>query len=296
MLNFLPSFILMIINVFIISAATIFVSIFLTLIVFIRTLCFKKFRLFFSNLSSFVFKVWLYGVSISINFINKVDWKISKDFIGSHKKSYIVVSNHVSWLDTLIIVSVLHKEIPVPKFFMKNSLKYIPFAGQACWALDMPFLKRYSREYLLKHPEARTKDIETTKNSCKKFKGIPTTMVNFVEGTRFNEEKKNASKSTYINLLPPKTMSLSLAIESLGEDFENIIDFTLYYPDNMQHAFKDMLFGRLKRVFIDAKEIKIEQDLRGNYLEDKVYKRRFTLWLKDLWLKKDQTIENFKKQ
>ena len=85
MLNFLPSFILMIINVFIISAATIFVSIFLTLIVFIRTLCFKKFRLFFSNLSSFVFKVWLYGVSISINLTNKVDWKISKDFIGSHK-------------------------------------------------------------------------------------------------------------------------------------------------------------------------------------------------------------------
>ncbi len=294
MLSFLPSIVLFFINLVIIGLSTVLISLILTLVALIRLLCFGVGRSFFAIISSFFFRIWLDSISFSIAVTNKVDWHITKNFKGDKKKSYIVVSNHVSWLDTFMVIVLLHKEIPVPKFFMKNSLKYIPFAGQACWALDMPFLHRYSSKYLLTHPEARTKDIETTKKACAKFKGIPTTMVNFVEGTRATPEKIASSKSPYQNLLTPKTMSLSLAIENLGEQFDTIIDLTLFYPDNNTDAFKDMLFGRLKRVYAQANEVKITDDLRGNYLHDKAFKRNFTLWLKELWNKKDAIINNFK--
>lgn len=50
-------------------------------------------------------------------------------------------------------------------------------------------MKRYSRAYLLRHPERRGKDVETTRRSCEKFRRHPTTIVNFVEGSRFTQEK-----------------------------------------------------------------------------------------------------------
>lgn len=55
-------------------------------------------------------------------------------------------------------------------------------------------MKRYSRAYLLRHPERRGKDVETTRRSCEKFRLHPTTIVNFVEGSRFTQE--NISKRT----------------------------------------------------------------------------------------------------
>ncbi len=50
-------------------------------------------------------------------------------------------------------------------------------------------MRRYSRSYLIRHPERRGKDVETTRRSCEKFRAHPTTIVNFVEGSRFTEEK-----------------------------------------------------------------------------------------------------------
>jgi len=43
------------------------------------------------------------------------------------------------------------------------ALIWVPFLGLAFWALDYPFMKRYSKELLEKRPELKGKDLEITK-------------------------------------------------------------------------------------------------------------------------------------
>jgi 1-acyl-sn-glycerol-3-phosphate acyltransferase len=183
--------------------------------------------------------------------------------------------------------------IPMPKFFLKQQLLYVPFVGLACWALDMPFMRRYSRQYLLKHPEKRGKDLESTKRSCEKFKNMPTTVINFVEGTRFNQQKQQQSSSSYQYLLPPKALGIAYTLSVLGEQFDQIINVTLAYPNTNPSLtpFKALLSGKLDKVVVKIDTIPIDQQLRGDYLQDKHFKRHFKLWLDQTWQAKDQYLK-----
>jgi 1-acyl-sn-glycerol-3-phosphate acyltransferase len=66
-------------------------------------------------------------------------------------------------------------------------------------------------QLFIRHPERRGKDVETTRRSCEKFRAHPTTIVNFVEGSRFTEEKTQ-TRSPYQNLLPPKAAGIAMAL------------------------------------------------------------------------------------
>ena len=103
----------------------------------------------------------------------------------STREWYLVVSNHRSWVDILVLQAVFNRRIPFLKFFLKQQLIWVPFLGLAWWALDFPFMRRHSPEYLEKHPEQRGKDLDVTRRACEKFRLIPTSVMNFVEGTRF---------------------------------------------------------------------------------------------------------------
>ena len=104
--------------------------------------------------------------------------------------SYLVVSNHQSWVDIPALVQAFNRKTPYFKFFLKKELIWVPFLGLAFWALDYPFMKRYSKAVLDKHPELKGKDLEITRQACEKFQGIPVTVVNFLEGTRFTRAKQ----------------------------------------------------------------------------------------------------------
>ena len=80
----------------------------------------------------------------------------------------------------------------------------MPFLGLAWWALDFPFMKRHSATYLQKHPEARGEDLAATRKACERFALLPTSVMNFVEGTRYTAAKHKASKSPYRHLLRPR--------------------------------------------------------------------------------------------
>lgn len=90
------------------------------------------------------------------------------------------------------------------KFFLKKELIWVPFLGLAWWALDFPFMKRYSRKFLAANPHLAGKDLESTKKACEKFKHTPVSVMNFVEGTRFTPEKHQRKNSPYAHLLPPR--------------------------------------------------------------------------------------------
>ena len=97
------------------------------------------------------------------------------------------------------------------KFFLKKELMWVPVLGIAWWALDYPFMKRYSRQFVEKHPELKGKDMETTRKFCAKFKNSPVTVLNFLEGTRFNNEKHAKQNSPFAHLLLPKAGELPLS-------------------------------------------------------------------------------------
>ncbi len=237
--------------------------------------------------------MWLWAtLNLAIlNGFNRVDWQI--EGIDELKKDgwYLMISNHISWSDIVVLCSVFKDRIPMPKFFLKQQLMYVPFVGLACWALDMPFMRRYSREYLIRHPEKRGQDLETTRRSCAKFQHTPTTVVNYVEGTRFTPEKQRKSKTGYQHLLLPKTGGIAYTLASMGDQFENIIDVTLAYPENTDKPFKDMLSGRLTKVVVRVRILPVDDNVRGDYFNDKPYKRQFQQWLGGVWQEKDEVLK-----
>ena len=107
---------------------------------------------------------------------------------GLHARGwYLVSSNHQSWVDILVLQRVFHGRIPFLKFFLKRELIWVPVIGLAWWALDFPFMQRGGGH------GARRGDLEATREACEKFKRIPTSVINFVEGTRFTPAKQRAA-------------------------------------------------------------------------------------------------------
>ena len=186
---------------------------------------------------------------------------------------------------------IYHGRIPITKFFMKHSLIYIPFVGLACYALGMPFLRRYSREQLLKNPQLRKKDMETTKKVCRNIALAPTALINFIEGTRYTKEKALKARSSYNHLMPPKVASFALALGEIADKIDFIYNTTLCYPDNTQKPFIDLLFGRIKNVYVNVEIIKTEKEMCGDYLNDKEYKHDITMKMRKLWQEKDAYLE-----
>ena len=236
---------------------------------------------------NFMMYCWCEGLALLLHLNPWLKWDV-QGLEGLNKKNwYLLISNHHSWADIVVLCVLFRKHIPMNKYFLKQQLAWVPFIGLACWALDMPFMRRYSRGYLIRHPERRGKDVETTRRSCEKFRAHPTTIVNFVEGSRFTEDKQRQTRSPYRNLLPPKAAGIAMALNVLGAQFDKLLNVTLCYPENNQRPFYDMLSGRLTRIVVRVNLIPVAEDLHGDYVNDKNFKRRFQRWLNELWEEKD---------
>jgi 1-acyl-sn-glycerol-3-phosphate acyltransferase len=231
---------------------------------------------------------------ISINSLNnqlfcKIDWDIRGLEKLKKKDWYLVMSNHQSWVDILVLQKALNRKIPMLKFFLKKELIWVPFLGLAWWALDFPFMKRYSKKTLAQKPHLRGKDLESTKKACERFKHTPISIMNFVEGTRFTPEKNNAQKSEFAHLLDPKAGGVAFVLGSMGDYLHKIIDVTIVYPENPP-SFWDFISGKSKKIIIDFEVLEMSQALKGDYFNDKEYKAVFCEWLNQIWQKKDEKI------
>ncbi len=241
-----------------------------------------------------------YTWNVVINFIAHLTTRTQIEVRGQgdlkRQGWYFLICNHSSWLDILILEQVFYKRIPMLKFFMKKELIWmLPIGGLACWFLDFPFMKRYSRSYLKKHPEKIGKDIETTRKSCEKFKNHPATIINFLEGTRFSEEKKERQKSPYKHLLKPKAGGFSFVVSALDKYIHDVINVTIIYP-NKDTTLWDYFCGRVKKIIVCYEVISLGHHLRGNYHSDKAFAQSFQGWLSTLWSQKDQLIEETLKE
>ena len=249
-----------------------------------------------SVFADFMMYCWCEGLAFLLRLNPHLKWDVEGLDELSKKNGYLLICNHRSWADIVILCVLFRKHIPMNKYFLKQQLAWVPFMGLACWALDMPFMKRYSRGYLLRHPEQRGKDVETTRRSCEKFRSHPTTIVNFVEGSRFTKEKRLQTRSAFQNLLPPKAAGIAMALNVLGKQFDKLLNVTLCYPENAQSPFYDMLSGKMTRIVVRVSLVPIAEDLHGDYVNDKAFKRRFQHWLNALWHEKDELLTNIKQE
>lgn len=227
-----------------------------------------------------------------IKLTNRVEWDIQVK--GELKKEnwYLMMPNHLSWIDIVLLFDFAANRIPAPKFFLKKELIWLPFVGLGAWALDMPFMQRYSRAFIEKNPHLKGKDIETTRRSCAKFKAHPTTVINFVEGSRYTEEKHKLRNSPFQFLLPPKAGGVAFTLAAMGELFTNILNVTILYPDNNKRPMLDLLSGRLNKVVIHVDVLPVTDEVIGDYFNDESFKQKFQHWLNDIWLQKDRLIES----
>ena len=203
---------------------------------------------------------------------------------------YLVVSNHQSWVDILVLQKIFHRKIPFLKFFLKKELIWVPVMGLAWWALDFPFMKRYSRSFIEKHPHLKGKDIEITRKACKKFETIPVSIMNFMEGTRFTKGKHRKQNSPYEHLLRPKSGGIAFVLSAMGTQLNSIVDVTIVYPRGVG-SFWDLICGRIREIRVQVKPIPITDDIRGDYFNDQMFRQRFQDWINARWSEKDQQID-----
>jgi len=203
---------------------------------------------------------------------------------------YLVNCNHQSWVDIFVLQHLLNRRIPMLKFFLKQQLIYVPVIGLAWWALDFPFMKRHGKAQLRKRPELREQDTEATRRACEKFALVPTSVMNFAEGTRFTPEKHRAQASPYKYLLKPKAGALALALNAMGERFRSLVDVTIVYPAG-RPTFWDFLCGKTPRITVRARQLPIPTEFcAGDYAGNPAFRSQFQRWLDKLWEEKDLQI------
>ncbi|MBS1136920.1 MAG: putative acytransferase [Proteobacteria bacterium] len=196
---------------------------------------------------------------------------------------YLVSSNHQTWSDILVLQKVFRGRIPFLKFFLKAELIWVPVIGLAWWALDFPFMKRGKT--------GGRSDLETTRRACEKFKLIPTSVINFVEGTRYTPAKHARQKSPYRHLLKPKAGGMAVALVTMGEDFDALLDVTIAYPRGTP-TFWDLLCGRMEEVVVRVEARPIPPQLVGGDLSrDPVFRTGVQEWIGEMWEKKDRQLD-----
>lgn len=247
-------------------------------------------------LMSHIHEAWISNNNAWINLIGHTRWHLSGLEGLDYQHSYLITSNHQSWVDIMVLQYVLNRRIRPLKFFLKQELIWVPVIGLAWWALEFPFMKRYSKAYLAKHPEKKGKDLETTRRTCDKFRNNPVGIFNFVEGTRFTEGKHAAQKSPFRYLLKPKAGGIAFVLDAMGEQLEALVNVTIHYPAG-RPGYWDLLCGNLKEVVAHFEEIKVPPQFIGkNYDQDGEYRLEFQQWINQLWEEKDLLLQRLHRE
>ncbi len=291
MLNFLPAKLIGFLSLFLYTINTIFwLMPILIFSLFKAMIPLGFYQKMFSYLLDLMASNW-----VAMNTLNqKIFTKMNLEITGleelNRKDWYLVLANHQSWVDIVVLQRALHGEIPFLKFFLKKELIYVPILGLAWWALDFPFMKRYSQSFLRKNPHLKGKDLETTRKACAKFKHKPVSVMSFIEGTRFTQAKHDKQKSPFKHLLKPKAGGIAFVLDAMGEHLTTIVDVTIHYPEGIP-TFIDFLNGRIKNVHVEVHTTEISKDLSGDYFNDRTYKIAFQKWLTQFWHEKDVRLE-----
>ena len=250
----------------------------------------KSFKLFLAKISNKIGDLTVYGLKLIMLLMHGNNIQVINNEKYDMNKWYMAMSNHQSWADIFVLLTVANKKIPLLKFFMKKELWWIPFVFLANKTLNMPFVNRHSKKAIEKNPSLRTKDYENTLKSCKRFLRAPSTIFSYAEGTRFTSEKHKAQNSKYKNLLQPKIGGMATALSAMPE-IDTLINFSVVYKSKKRSAWS-FLNGEMKDVKVFIKSYKIPENLKNrNYGSDHLYREEFKEWIEEIWDEKDRKID-----
>ena len=233
---------------------------------------------------------WIWGNNQIHKLFGNTNWDVQGLDALERSEWYLVLANHQSWVDIVVLQKVFYRKIPFLKFFIKKELLWLPILGQAWWAMDFPFVKRYTKRILQKKPHLIGKDLEITREACKKFKKMPISIMNFVEGTRFTNEKHQRQNSPYPHLLNPKAGGIAFVLGSMGEQIHRILDVTIVYPDGIVD-FWAFLCGKINQIKVRVRSLPVSAELLGDYTNDEQFRADLQRWLNNMWAEKSQSIE-----
>ncbi|QFS18090.1 acyltransferase [Acinetobacter indicus] len=236
---------------------------------------------------------WLIG-----HVLPNTHWDISiEDGLElSMQGRYLMTCNHQSWVDTTVNQYFGLTRMPLTRFFTKWELIFIPFVGQAFKILGFPMMKRHTKEQIAKNPALKDRDMLEARKSCEQLLSQPFTLLNYLEGTRFTQEKHDQQQSPYQHLLKPKAGGLALALNILGNEIDALVDMTIVYPDGAP-GYGEFWLGEVPRIAVNLRKIDIpDWVLGGDYEEDAAYRERFQDWVHQLWTEKDQLIHEMKQK
>ena len=233
---------------------------------------------------------WIWVNNQNQKLVGNTCWDVQGIESLERSEWYLVLANHQSWVDIVVLQRIFHRKIPFLKFFIKKELLWLPILGQAWWAMDFPFVKRYTKSYLQKKPHLRGKDLEITRKACKKFNKIPVSIMNFVEGTRFTNEKHRRQQSPYAHLLRPKAGGIAFVLGSMGKQIHRVLDVTIVYPDGVSN-FRALLCGKIRKIKVRVRSLPVSPELLGDYTTDDHFRLGLQRWLNNIWEEKNRYIE-----
>lgn len=204
---------------------------------------------------------------------------------------YLVLANHQSWVDIVVLQKVFNRRIPLMRFFLKRELIWVPLLGLAWWALDFPFMGRHTRAEIARNPELGRRDMEATRRACEKFRSIPVSVMNFVEGTRFTEGKHARQASPYRHLLKPKAGGVAYVLDAMGDALHGILDVTIAYPGG-RPTMIDLMGGRIPAVHVLVRQRPLPTVLLDSSADgdERAARARFQQWMNGLWRDKDDAL------
>jgi 1-acyl-sn-glycerol-3-phosphate acyltransferase len=293
MLNFLPSPIIGLISITLLACNVLFWCSWLLSFAIVKLLIpINAIRKIFDIVLIKIAQGWVLCNSGWMRLTQNTTWDVQGLESLTTKGWYLVSSNHQSWVDILVMQHIFNGKIPFLKFFLKQELIRVPIMGLCWWALDFPFMKRFSKSYLEKHPEMRGKDLETTRIACEKFSEIPTSVINFLEGTRLTQSKHEKQLSPYRYLLKPKAGGIAFALNAMGHKFQSLLNITIVYPSGIP-TFMDFLCGRVKNITVRIEKVTIpEHFCEKDYNSDSEFKQEIQQWTHNMWLEKDDLIHD----
>ena len=193
---------------------------------------------------------WIAVNSFWMRLVQPIEWDVQGLEKLDLTHSWLVTSNHQSWVDILALQNQFNRRLPLLKFFLKQELIWVPVIGL-----------------------------------CN-----PVAVFNFLEGTRFTQEKHDQQKSQFEHLLKPKAGGIAFVLDAMGEQLHGMVNVTLYYPQGKPQLW-DLLSGQIKRIVMRIEVMPIPQQFIGqSYDQNMQYRAESQEWVNQLWLEKDQQL------
>ena len=231
-------------------------------------------------------------IALILNHVSRLRFVHSVHATWAQDQSYLMVLNHRSQADILVAMAFFYDKTPNMKFFMKQSLLYFPVLGQVTYLINCPFVKKMTLKQVRANPSLVAKQREKIKTQCRALVQQSVTLGIFSEGTRFTAQKHAMqSDKTLKHLLVPQPAGLALALEACSPQVRQLLDVTLVYGHGDVSLWR-LLSGQISQVSVSADTHDLHGcQLVGDYTGDRKFRQHFTAWLKALWYKKDQWID-----